>query len=179
MGDGPLLLANCILIKPDLLNSQTPPVIIIPSSIFEELGITIVLSIYVTEGRETRTHLYLMLWVKIRNPKAILRQSGFCLEHEEIGMTKVTVNHASGEILQKNFASKFHLYSLLPLKDMNDLCNRVGVVSPVFEQALESVVQKCSSCYKTENLIYVGKLSLIEPLLTINDEFQIDFVYVV
>lgn len=89
---------------------------------------------------------------------------------------EVTKNRDSWENLQNNSPQYFTYTIQLSLKYMRDLCKRGVVLQSVLEQALEYVVQKCSSRKKTGRPLNVRKVSLSKPLITFNKEVQIDFI---
>ena len=77
----------------------------------------------------------------------------------------------------KLFAIRLHGYTHLPVTDMNLLCKRAGVLTPVLKEALEAAFAKCTSCRVTGRPLRSRKVSFGRLLLSFNDHKQIDFMF--
>ena len=77
----------------------------------------------------------------------------------------------------KRFSIRLQGYNHLPVTDMNVLCKRAGVLTPVLKQALEAAFAKCTSCRVTGRLLCSRKVLFCRLLLSFNDDVQIDFMF--
>lgn len=75
-------------------------------------------------------------------------------------------------------AKMLRLYSHLPLENMKELCQQGEVLTPVLLQALESAVERCTSCKTLGRPLNVRKVSLNRLPRNFNEEVRIDFMWI-
>lgn len=75
-------------------------------------------------------------------------------------------------------AVKLHTFTHLTAKDMNIICSRAGGLDPFLFQALELVVQKCTSRKRSGRPPHSSKFSFARVLSGFNDHLQVDFLFI-
>ena len=75
-------------------------------------------------------------------------------------------------------AVKLHTFTHLTARDMKMICSRAGVLNPILSQALELVVQKCTSCKRSGRPLHSRKVSFARVLSGFTDHLQADFLFI-
>lgn len=78
----------------------------------------------------------------------------------------------------QRFAAKLHGYTHLSAQDMETICKRASVLTPLIKDELQEAYQNCTSCQQTGRPVNSRKISFSRILSEFNDTVQIDFFFV-
>ena len=78
----------------------------------------------------------------------------------------------------KAFATRLHVYTHMTVANVEELCEKAGILTSVFRQALQAAYNKCVSCTTTGRPLATRKLSFNKFLRTFNENVQVDFFWI-
>ena len=78
----------------------------------------------------------------------------------------------------KAFATRLHVYTHMTVANMEELCKKAGILTPVLRQALQASYNKCLSCKTNGRPLATRKISFNKFLRTFNENVHVDFFWI-
>lgn len=92
--------------------------------------------------------------------------------------SKVLLDKYANRKICRQFAARLHGFTHLTFDDTREICLRAGVLTPVLQQALEAVVEKCTTRRSTGCPLLSQKVSFRLLLVPFNNHVQVDFSFI-
>ena len=159
-GDDPLLLRNNVISASTLVGAEN--LFLIPENVATPVKIS--LTMYTTEESNClRTMLHVVPAQSIQL-KTLLSSSAVHSSGKRIPASSQRKPAKAARVL----AVMLHTFTHLTAKDIKMICSRAGVLNPILSQALELVVQKCTSCKRSGSSLHSRKVSFAGVLSSFN-----------
>lgn len=79
--------------------------------------------------------------------------------------------------MNKRLAHRLHSYYHLPAHDLERICRRAGILTPMLSHSLRDVTRRCLACQGTGRPHRARKSSLTRVISSFNDHIKIDLMY--